>query len=59
VAVREADVRIHRISQLSGVSRTTIYKILGLDARADDKDHSPTTTAPELHGRLRPAVTRS
>ena len=45
-AAREADVSIHRISQLSGVSRTTIYKILDLDrqlpsarSQAYDEDH--------------------
>jgi len=45
-AAREAGVSIHRISQLSGVSRTTIYKILVLDrqlpsarSQAYDEDH--------------------
>jgi transcriptional regulator of acetoin/glycerol metabolism len=31
-AAHEADVNIRRISQISGVSRTTVYKILGVEA---------------------------
>jgi len=38
LAAREAGVSIHRISQLSGISRTTVYKILGLD-----EDRAPPT----------------
>jgi len=34
----DAGVNIRRISQLSGVSRTTVYKVLGLD-----EDHGPPT----------------
>jgi transcriptional regulator of acetoin/glycerol metabolism len=37
-AAHEAGVNIRRISQLSGVSRTTVYKILGLD-----EDRAPPT----------------
>jgi len=37
-AAHEAGVNIRRISLLSGVSRTTVYKVLGLD-----EDHGPPT----------------
>ena len=48
-AAHEADVNIRRISQISGVSRTTVYKILGLDrqlpstrSQAHDEGHRTT-----------------
>lgn len=37
-AAHESGVNIRRISQLSGLSRTTVYKVLGLD-----EDHGPPT----------------
>lgn len=37
-AAYEVGVNIRRISQLSGVSRTTVYKVLGLD-----QGHGPPT----------------
>jgi transcriptional regulator of acetoin/glycerol metabolism len=37
-AAHEAGVNIRRISLLSGVSRTTVYKVLDLD-----EDHGPPT----------------
>jgi len=48
-AAHEAGVNIRRISQLSGVSRTTVYKILDLDrqlpstrSQADDEGRRTT-----------------
>jgi transcriptional regulator of acetoin/glycerol metabolism len=37
-AAHEAGVNIRRISLLSGISRSTVYKVLGLD-----QDHGPPT----------------
>ena len=43
-AAHEAGVNIRRISQLSGVSRTTVYKVLGLDEDPGPRHRAPPAT---------------
>ena len=38
-AAHEAGVSINRISKLSGLSRTTVYRILGLDGNPQTADN--------------------
>lgn len=46
-AAHKAGLNVHRIHTLSGVSRTTIYKILGLPGSAEEETHSAASSQKE------------